>query len=204
MFHFLYVCLWSVQSVYARHLQSIACSSVKGKQLIPGKRDSQKFVVVIPRKTYGTWMNLECFGRPCQTVVLGRKANNVTEVNGVKGELLWHFLFQLMVKSSLKPIVIWKSKNPRCLKKFNKGDLPVNFFSQKKSWMTGEILNSILTKLNRQLSSKERNIMLFLDNAGCIQENWQGSIVIQCTPDKWTTSVPDQSGSYIQLVHISN
>ena len=33
--------------------------------------------------------------------------------------------------------------------------------------MTGEILNSILTKLNRQLSSKERNIMLFLDNAGC-------------------------------------
>ena len=33
--------------------------------------------------------------------------------------------------------------------------------------MTGEILNSIVTKLNRQLSSKERNIMLFLDNAGC-------------------------------------
>ena len=70
-------------------------------------------------------------------------------------------------KKQLKPIVIWKSENPRCLKNFNKGDLPVNFFSQKKSWMTGEILNSILTKLNGQLSSKERNIMLFLDNAGC-------------------------------------
>ena len=27
---------------------------------------------------------------------------------------------------------------------------------------------------------------------------------IQCTPDKWTTSAPDQSGSYIQLVHISD
>ena len=33
-------------------------------------------------------------------------------------------------KKQLKPIVIWKSENPRCLKKFNKGDLPVNFFSQ--------------------------------------------------------------------------
>ena len=77
-------------------------------------------------------------------------------------------------KKQLKPIVIWKSENPRCLKKFNRGDLSVNFFSQKKAWMTGEILNRILTKLNRQLSSKERIFLLIMDNAGCHPEELAG------------------------------
>ena len=41
-----------------------------------------------------------------------------------------------------KPIVIWKSKKPRCLKRFSKAELPVNYFSQRKVWMTGEILDT--------------------------------------------------------------
>ena len=40
------------------------------------------------------------------------------------------------------PVVIWKSENPRCLKGFDKSLLPVHYFSQKKAWMTGEILES--------------------------------------------------------------
>ena len=67
-------------------------------------------------------------------------------------------------KTELKPIV---SENPRCLKRFNKAALPVTYFSQMKAWMTGEILDTILTKLNRQLSSKNRHILLLMDNAGC-------------------------------------
>lgn len=69
-----------------------------------------------------------------------------------------------------KPIVIWKSENPRCLKRFNKADLPVNYFSQKKSWMTGAIMEAILTKLNHQLSRNNQHILLFMDNAGCHPE----------------------------------
>ena len=34
-----------------------------------------------------------------------------------------------------KPIVIWKSANPRCLKRFDKAVLPVDYYSQKKAWM---------------------------------------------------------------------
>ena len=30
-----------------------------------------------------------------------------------------------------KPVVIWKSKNPRCLQLFDKSVLPVNYFDQK-------------------------------------------------------------------------
>ena len=77
----------------------------QGKWLIPGRRDSLKFVVVVTqRKTYGTWMSLECFGRPCLIVVSDKKGNNIMGVNEVKGELQWHFLFQLMVKSSLNQL----------------------------------------------------------------------------------------------------
>ena len=41
-----------------------------------------------------------------------------------------------------KPIVIWKSENPRCLRRFDKSLLPVTYFSQSKAWMTGTYLLS--------------------------------------------------------------
>ena len=66
-----------------------------------------------------------------------------------------------------KPIVIWKADNPRCLKKFDKALLPVDYYSQKKAWMDGEIMESILTKLNCRLSSNSRSILLMMDSAGC-------------------------------------
>lgn len=72
-----------------------------------------------------------------------------------------------------KPIVIWKSENPRCMKRFEKSVLPVNYYSQKKSWMTGDLMETILTKLNRRLSLKKRSIILLLDNAGCHPESLQ-------------------------------
>ena len=53
----------------------------------------------------------------------------------------------------------------------NKSDLPVNYFSQIKAWMTDEILNSILTKLNRQLSNQDRKN---LDNTGSHPEEVVG------------------------------
>ena len=73
-----------------------------------------------------------------------------------------------------KPIVIWKSQTPRCLRKFDKSALPVHYFGQKKAWMTGEIMDAVLTKLNRRLSQSNRSILLLMDNAGCHPENLSG------------------------------
>ena len=42
-----------------------------------------------------------------------------------------------------KPVFIWKSENPRCLRGFDKSHLPVTFYSQSKAWMSGEILEDI-------------------------------------------------------------
>ncbi len=65
------------------------------------------------------------------------------------------------------PVVIWKSNNPRCFKGIIKSQLPVNYFNQSKAWMTGNILDQILTKINVQLKMKSRTIILMMDNAGC-------------------------------------
>ena len=70
-----------------------------------------------------------------------------------------------------KPLLIWKSENPRCLKRFDKSVLPVNIFGQKKVWMTGKIMKSVLTRLNHRLSSSNRSILLLMDNAGCHRED---------------------------------
>ena len=47
-----------------------------------------------------------------------------------------------------KPIFVWQLKNPRCLGRFDKSLIPVNYFSQSKAWMTGEIVEAVLAKLN--------------------------------------------------------
>ena len=64
-------------------------------------------------------------------------------------------------------IVIWKAEKPRCFKGVDMSKLPVHYFSQSNAWMTGEILDSVLTRLNHRLSSCSRSIVLLMDNAGC-------------------------------------
>ena len=65
------------------------------------------------------------------------------------------------------PIVIWKSAQPRCFKGVLVSSLPVKYFHQKKAWMTGEILNEILSAFNRKMIHQKRSVMLFMNNAGC-------------------------------------
>ena len=64
-------------------------------------------------------------------------------------------------------IVIWKAEKPRCFKSVDMPKLPVQYFSQPNAWMTGEILDKVLTRLNHRLSSCSRSIVLLMDNAGC-------------------------------------
>lgn len=65
------------------------------------------------------------------------------------------------------PIVIWNSKSPRCFRGFDVRSLPVKYYSQSKSWMTGEILVDYLTSFNQKMRAEKRSVLLLLDNAGC-------------------------------------
>jgi len=66
-----------------------------------------------------------------------------------------------------KPIVIWKSKTPRCFKKASAPDIlsKVMYFSDPKSWMQVEIMEKIIENLNNQMIKEKRKVILFLDNA---------------------------------------
>ena len=107
-------------------------------QWIPGRRGFLKYVQVMKKKIYGIWMKVVCFGGLYLIVDLDKREKNVRVVKKSKHRITVAFFVSASgVKE--KPIVIWKSANPRCLKRFDKSALPVNYFSQKKAWMSGEI-----------------------------------------------------------------
>ena len=64
-----------------------------------------------------------------------------------------------------KPIVIWKSGNPRCLRRFDKSLLPVIYYDQNN----GCEMETILGKLNW-------SILLLMDDAGCHPEYLQAKL----------------------------
>ena len=67
-----------------------------------------------------------------------------------------------------KVIVIRKSENLRCFKGIDKASLLVQYFSQRKAWMTGEILGKMLTAFNHHAPPRANpSIILLMDNAGC-------------------------------------
>ena len=75
-----------------------------------------------------------------------------------------------------KPIVIWKSKKPRCFKRSNAALKleQVSYFADPKSWMQINIMENVLDKLNNKMKAEKRNVLLFLDNAPVHPEGLQG------------------------------
>jgi len=67
-------------------------------------------------------------------------------------------------ESEGKPIVIWKS---RCFTSVDRKGLPVQYFSQSKAWMSGEIVDTTLKKINLQLKHNGKSVLLLMNNASC-------------------------------------
>jgi len=87
----------------------------------------------------------------------------------------------------LRPLLIGKSKKPRCFKQVKL--LPLDYYANKKSWMTSAIFNLWLMKLDKKMDSKKRKILLFIDN--CTAHNLTSTfnaIKVQFLPPN-TTSV---------------
>ena len=74
----------------------------------------------------------------------------------------------------IEPIVIWRSTKPRCFKKLINPKRPydVHYYSSQKSCMASEIMDSVLTKINRKMAAAKRKILFFMDNAPCHPENF--------------------------------
>ena len=59
-------------------------------------------------------------------------------------------------------LAIGKSAKPQCFK--NVKNLPVEYKSNKKAWMTGGIFTEWVTKLDRKFSRENRKVLLIVDN----------------------------------------
>ena len=79
-----------------------------------------------------------------------------------------------------EPVIIWKSKKPRCFRNMKNNDLSrplgVHYFSNKKARMNGEIMSKVLKRHDRKMKLQNRNVPLFLDNATSHQESIQKSL----------------------------
>lgn len=70
-----------------------------------------------------------------------------------------------------KPLVIAKSKRPRCFGKNFNPSLYVEYFHNTKAWMTTVIFQNYLRQLDRDMRLQGRQIILLVDNASSHSTN---------------------------------
>ena len=61
--------------------------------------------------------------------------------------------------NKLKPLLIRKFKNPRCVK-----SLPVDYEANGRAWMTSDLFETWARKVDKQMRLAQRHILLFIDN----------------------------------------
>ena len=62
------------------------------------------------------------------------------------------------------PVVIGKAAKPRCFKGLSdvKNPAGIPYYSNPKAWMDAEVMNEILTDLNRKLSKEELFLLHYM------------------------------------------
>lgn len=70
-----------------------------------------------------------------------------------------------MAGESEKLLVIGKAARPRAFRKLNLNSLPVTWRSNKKAWMTTELMTEFLKMFDKRMGLQKRKVLLFLDNA---------------------------------------
>ena len=64
--------------------------------------------------------------------------------------------------NKLKPLVIGKSKKPRCF--MGVKSLEVDYEANTKAWMTGVIFQKWLLDLDKKMMKQKKKVVLFIDN----------------------------------------
>ena len=64
--------------------------------------------------------------------------------------------------SKLKPLVLGKLKNPRCFRGIK--HIPVHYRANKKAWLTGDLWEEWIRKVDKSMRNLGRHILLLIDN----------------------------------------
>lgn len=107
-------------------------------------------------------------------------------------------LFTMFGDGSIaEPLVIGKSLNPRCFKNLKRDKLGVDYFANKRAWMTSLLFEQYLTKLNKKMQTEDRTILLFLDNATSHPNIQLSNITLKFFPPNTTSKLQPLDGGVI-------
>ena len=136
---------------------------VRGETVDYGRRGYQNYYRGIRVATSGILTKLLVFGKLCLIMMaLGRKnhsASVVKKPNRGLPLLLW----LMQMERRKMQLSFGNQKIQDVLKGIDKTRLPVQYFNQPKGWMSGEILDRLLSKWNQKLRSKGRSVVLLMD-----------------------------------------
>ncbi len=133
-----------------------------------------------------------CFWKALPKHGFGEKEKIHAEIKHNKSRFTIAFLVS-GAGVKLKPVVIWSCKSPRCFEGINVTELPVKYYHEKNSWMTGEILYDYLTAFNQEMLFQKRSVVLLLDTASChppelLEEKFSNTKVV-FLPDNTASSM---------------
>ena len=98
----------------------------------------------------------------------------------------------------IKPLLIWKSENPRALKGVDKKKLPVTYRSQKKAWTNTPLFNEWLKSFNSKMETQGRKVLLLMDNetvhAGFDKDKLKAINVVFFPPNSTSVTQPMDQG----------
>ena len=99
-----------------------------------------------------------CFFKALPEKGLAEKKSQATGRKKSKTRLTIAFLKNAAGEKAIEPLVVWRSKKPRCFKNIKDLFRPhdIYYYSNPKAWMTTKFMTSILGKINRQMEVAKR------------------------------------------------
>ena len=99
---------------------------------------------------FGTWTRRAAFFKALLERGLAEKQNQARGGKKSKTRLTIAFFASAAREKVIQPIVIWRNAKPRCFMTLINPKRPydVHYYSSRKSGMTSEIMDSVLTKIN--------------------------------------------------------
>lgn len=115
-------------------------------------------------------------------------------------ERLTVFLCGFMSGEMEKPLVIGKAA--RCFKNMDLQKLPVEWRSNRKSWMTSQIMEEWLMAFNGRMKRQKRHVLLFLDNATCHPHIQLSNVKLAWFPPNTTSLSQPMDQGVIQNIKV--
>lgn len=87
----------------------------------------------------------------------------------------------------LTPLVVGKSRNPRCFK--NVRSFPTKYEANKKAWITQALFEDFLRKLNKRMKLQNRKIILFIDRCSAHPDLQLSNVRVEFFPANCTSKL---------------